>query len=252
MVQVNSICANRVGGELLVWITISSGTTQWARWHVHTGNPSTEGYQPPIPEPDPSYSRISIGPGQTSEKLLKDGPNGLEKWQQDIPLKRIINKEDRVWTWLPCGTGGGTYEQWLLQFAMETLRHENLHDPYDGSMSFLNFYKEMTRKAWSYSPDKCKFVCRNPMRLLQTLIWASNSLTFYACWYLEPPTSEELWWVQPSEATHEQWIRIIPLYIRSIQGHSGPNRRSFVKGDTEWNIRTKHSTHVYHYGKKES
>ena len=253
MVQLNSICANRVGGELLVWVTISSGTTQWARWHVHTGDPSSpEGLPPPIPDPDPSYTRVSIGPAQTTERLLQDGPDGLEKWQQDIPLKRIIRKEDRVWTWLPCGSGSGTYEQWLLQFAMETLRHENRHDPYDGSMSFLNFYKEMTRKAWNYSPDKCKFVCRNPMRLLQTLIWATNSLTFYACWYLAPPTPDELLYVQPSEATHGQWIKIIPLYIRSIQGHSGLPRSFVVRGQTEWDIRTKHTTHVYHYGKREN
>ena len=86
MVQVNSICCERLGGELLVWVTISHGTTQWARWQRHSGDPSIQGNEAEVPEPDPSYARSDLGIQQATqpEGLLGKGPNGLEEWQQDI------------------------------------------------------------------------------------------------------------------------------------------------------------------------
>ena len=134
---------------------------------------------------------------------------------------------------------------------METLRHENLHHPYDGSMTFMECYKEMTKKMWRHNPDECKFVCRNPFRLLQTLIWASQHLTFYACWYYDPPSVKDLKDLKPSEVTADQLCFLIPQYIRSIQGHSGQDRIFCLRGDTEWNITPKDTIHVYHYGRSE-
>ena len=155
MVLVNSICTDTTGGELLVWVTISHGTTQWARWQANTGDPNIIGNVPEPPEPDRSYTRSDLGVSQKAEPegLLRDGINGLESWQKDIPFKRHINKDKREWAMLPCDQDAGAYNKpWLYQFAMETLRHENLHNPYDGAMPFEAFYKHMTKKGMGSQP----------------------------------------------------------------------------------------------------
>ena len=79
MVQVNSICSEIIGGISLVWVTISSGTTQWARWHSNTGNPNIMGNLPEPPEPDRSLTRSDLGIQQEDrlpEGLREDGNNG--------------------------------------------------------------------------------------------------------------------------------------------------------------------------------
>ena len=56
----------------------------------------------------------------------------------------------------------------------------------------------------------------------------------------------------PSEVTADQLCRLIPQYIRSIQGHSGQDRRFSLQDDTEWNITPQDTIHVYHYGRSEN
>ena len=127
MVLVNSICSEVLGGVNLVWVTISHGTTQWARWQANTGDPNTVGNLPEPPEPDRSYTRSDLGIRQEAplpEGLLGDGINGLEAWQKDIPFKRLIDTKERKWSILPCDLDAAAYKPWLLQFAMETTSRE--------------------------------------------------------------------------------------------------------------------------------
>ena len=165
----------------MVWVIISHGTTQWARWLANTGDPKEKENRPPPPEPDRSFARGDLGLCQAERG---DGKNRLESWQDDIPLPRILLKKDRNWAILPCTSDPD--KPWLLHFALEILRHENLHDPTDGSMNFLSFYKHMTRKAWSHNMDACKKVCRSPLHLLQSLIYSTPSPTFAAVWWFQP------------------------------------------------------------------
>ena len=45
---------------------------------------------------------------------------------------------------------------------------------------------------------------------------------------------------------------LIPLHIKSVMGHSGPDRRMPLYGCSEWVVTPKHTVHVYHYGKSEN
>ena len=61
MVLVPSICCEAPGaGKLMVWVTISHGTTQWARWQAHTGDPANEENLPAPPPPDCSHARSDL------------------------------------------------------------------------------------------------------------------------------------------------------------------------------------------------
>ena len=120
MVLVTSICCEAIGGhKLKVWVTVSHGTTQWARWQAHTGDPTNEENLPVPPPPDHNFARSDLGLTQATlpEGLLGDGKNGLESWQDNIPYPRLINREGRKWAILPCASQAG-YKAWLLKFAM--------------------------------------------------------------------------------------------------------------------------------------
>ena len=87
MVLVNSICSEVLGGELLVWVTVSHGTTQWARWRAHTGDPALEENHPKPPEPDRSFARSDLGLCQAAlpEGLLGDGKMGSSHGKKTFP-----------------------------------------------------------------------------------------------------------------------------------------------------------------------
>ena len=42
--------------------------------------------------------------------------------------------------------------------------------------------------------------------------------------------------------------QLIPLYIKSIHGHSGPDQETPVLGDVEWEVTPKEVAHVFHSG----
>ena len=137
MVYVPSICGEAVSSDkLMVWVTVSHGTTQWARWQAHTGDSKRRCLQDP-PPPDCTHARndISLNRSTLPEGLLGDGKDGLESWQDHVPFSRVIPREERKWATLPC-TALADQRDWLLQSAMEVLRHENLHDPVDGAVCF--------------------------------------------------------------------------------------------------------------------
>ena len=87
--------------------------------------PSGRAGRPPPPEPDFSCARGDLGLCQATlpEGLKGDGKDGLESWQDDIPLPRLLLREDRHWMIVPCTAEPD--KPWLLHFALETLRHEN-------------------------------------------------------------------------------------------------------------------------------
>ena len=165
----------------------------------HDGRPTLETPQtmkknlPAPPPPDCSHARsdLSLTEATLPKGMLGDGKNGLELWQDNIPFPRLIPREERKWAILPCTSQAGP-KNWLLQCAMETLRHENLHDPQDGAISFFSFYKHMTRKAWVHNRDECKRVCRSPLHLIQALIAATPTPTLAAAWWFDLPPFDDL------------------------------------------------------------
>ena len=126
LVLVTSIFCDQVGGEKLkVWVTVSHGTTQWARWQTYTGDPEKPENRPVPPPSDFSLAWSDLGckQAETPRGLARDGSNGLEQWQDDITIYRTISKEQRYWTILPC-SGRDDFKPWLLKFALQTLRRK--------------------------------------------------------------------------------------------------------------------------------
>ena len=246
MVLVDSIFNDKASDKTLkAWVTISSGTTQWARWQTSTG------VRPQPPPADSSIARGDPGCTQTElpEGLLGDGPNGLERWQDNVPINRQISKEQRFWTILPC-SGREDFKPWLLKFALQILRHDNMHESYDGAVHFVKFYAAITKKAWKHDRDACKRFCRSPLHLIQALIQASPTPTFAGAWFMaKSPGIKDLKWARHEEQSHESMARLIPIYIRSLHGHSNIDRTVPIPWGLEWQIMPYHTTHVYHSGK---
>ena len=179
MVLVDSIFNDKDGEKpLKAWVTISNGTTQWARWQTCTDTrfrlpPS----HPSIARGDPGGVQIEMPRG-----MYGDGRDGVERWQDNVPIHRLIKEKERYWTILPC-SGREDYKPWLRKFALQTLRHDNLQEAYDGAVHFPVFLKTMTRKVWSYNRDECTRVCRSPLHLLQALMMSSPTPTFGGAWF---------------------------------------------------------------------
>ena len=66
----------------------------------------------------------------------------------------FIGQEDRQWHILP--SAQKPEKPWLLQFVLETLRHENRHHPVDGAMLIRTFMKRMTHKIWALDEARCR------------------------------------------------------------------------------------------------
>ena len=81
MVEVPSICNDLYEDSCIkVYVVISHGITQWARWQGNTGDPYDGGFNPIPPEGDDSFAR---------------GDPGMEKIHQDIPELNQIRKDSK-------------------------------------------------------------------------------------------------------------------------------------------------------------
>ena len=178
------------------------------------------------------------------EGMNGEGENGVERWQDDVPTDRRIKTEDRNWIVLP-HTGRDDYRPWLRKFALQTLRHDNIHEPGDGGVHFTIFLKTMTRKIWKYSKEECRKVCRSPLHLLQALMTASPLPTFGAAWFMgATPSFGDLKWSKYGETSHSEMARLIPIYIRAIHGHSRIDRTLPIPSEKGWQVTARHKLRV--------
>ena len=103
-VLVKSICCSIHGnGPLFVWVPISHGVTQWARWQKNIGNP-----QVPVP----------------NKVLARGDPCAHEIKSEDRKWHTLLFENDREYSW-------------VSRMACQILRHEHLHQE-DGAIS-LNY-----------------------------------------------------------------------------------------------------------------
>ena len=87
LVEAPSICNDVYGNsDLKVFVIISDGVTQWARWQGNTGDPRDGGFNPIPPEGDDSFAR---------------GDPGMVKVDGDIPEIYHTRKGSETWQ-APC------------------------------------------------------------------------------------------------------------------------------------------------------
>ena len=76
----------------------------------------------------------------------------------------------------------------------------------------------MTEKLWDAIQDESVQYACSPQVLLQTIIRGSNHVRCQVCWQEAEPKYPELLAIAYEESD------ITPIYIRAIQGHSGPKK----------------------------
>ena len=86
------------------------------------------------------------------------------------------------------------------------------------------------------------------MHLLQALIASTHTPTFAAAWWFQVPDFGNLEGSKYGHVPYGSMKQLIPLYIRSIHGHSGPDQDTPVHGIVEWEVTPKDVTHVFHAG----
>ena len=66
---------------------------------------------------------------------------------------------------------------------------------------------------------------------------------------MDVPDIDALRYSRHDEQTHAQMAKLVPIYIRSLHGHSSLDRTIPIPWGMEWVISSYETTHVYHSGK---
>ena len=164
---------------------------------------------------------------------------GFEKWQAPCYSGELLSYEERYWHPLPAAKEGKI--SWISRIAAQVLRHENLHDLEDGSVLYKLFYQRMTEKLWDAIKEKSMQYTCSPQKLLQTVIRGADHVRYQVCWQEAKPKYPEL-----LTAAYEK-SDITPIYIRAIQGHSGPKKVKLHQMGT-WEVCEKHTLTLWHVG----